>query len=119
MFDPVLLRTLIYEHGITVTLRKKAKGSYNVTTGSVSQTPTDYQVKVYFFNNDPSVGEFAIVSKAERRAVVADKLINGQPTPEIDSTDELIFNGKTTSVTRVTNISSYTSSMCQLLYLKD
>ena len=119
MFDPTLLRKLIYEHGTTVTLRKRANGTYNVTTGKLTQTPTDYQVKVYFFNNDPSVGEFAIVSKAERRAVVSDKLTDGTDTPEIDSTDEIIFGGKTTEVTRVTKISSYTATMCQLLYLKD
>jgi hypothetical protein len=119
MFDPASLRALISEHGVTVTLRKKAAGAYNVTTGSVTQTITDYQVKAYFFNNDPSVGEFAVHQTGERRMVVSDKLTNGAITPEIDSTDEIVFGSKTTTVTRSSVIASAGSTMCQLLYLRD
>lgn len=51
--------------------------------------------------------------------VVSDKLNNGTVTPEIDATDEIVFGGKTTTVTRVTKISSSSSTMCQMLYLRD
>lgn len=119
MFDPSSLRQLINEHGITLTLRKKVAGAYDVATGTVSQTSTDYIVKGYFFNNDPSVAEFNNQMMGERRMVVSDKLNNGTVTPEIDATDEIVFGGKITTVTRVTKISSSSSIMCQLLYLRD
>lgn len=119
MFDAASLRALINEHGITVTLRKKVAGAYNTTTGKVTHTNTDYAVKGYFFNNDPSVAEFNTTVMGERRMVLSDKLDNGSDTPEVDATDEILFGAKTTTVTRVTKISSYTSTMCQMLYLRD
>ena len=119
MFDPYTLRKLITEHGVTVTLRKKSTGAYNTTTGKVTQTNTDYTVQVYFFNNDPSVGQFSIAAKAERRAVVSDRLSDGSNTPDIDSSDELIFQSNIITVTRSSKITSSTSNMCQLLYLQD
>lgn len=119
MFDPSSLRTLIYEHGITLTLRKKAASAYDVATGTVTQTNTDYTLKGYFFNNDISVGEFSIQLMGERRLVLADKLTDGSDTPDIDATDEVIFNGKTTTVTRASKISSGGSAMCHMVYLRD
>jgi hypothetical protein len=119
MFDPSSLRQLIYEHGTTVTLRKKSAGAYDVATGKVTQTNTDYTVKAYFFNNDLSVNEFNIPLTSERRIVVSDKLIDGNLTPEIDATDEIVFGGKTTTVIRSSIIASNGSAMCHLLYLRD
>lgn len=119
MFDATSLRALINEHGVTVTLRKKVAGVYNTTTGKVTHTITDYTVKGYFFNNDPSVAEFNTTMMGERRMVLSDKLNNGLDTPEVDATDEIVFCSNTTTVTRVTKISSYTSTMCQMLYLRD
>lgn len=119
MFDASSLRELIYEHGITVTLRKKSAGAYNVATGSVTHTNTDYLVKGYFFNNDPSVAEFNTQMMGDRRLVLSDKLINGHDTPEVLATDEVLFGSKVTTVTRNTKISSVGSTMCQMLYLRD
>lgn len=119
MFDPNLLRQLIKEHGVVVTLRKKATGVYNTTTGIVTQSNTDYTVKGYFFNNDPSVGEFSSVLHGERRIVLSDKLTNGSSVPEVDSTDEILYSGKTSPVIRSSRIDSAGVNMCQLLYLKD
>jgi hypothetical protein len=119
MFDPSSLRQLINEHGITITLRKKTQGAYDVATGTVSQTNTDYTLKGFFFNNDPSVSEFQIQQTGERRVVLSDKLENGSNTPDVDTTDEIVFGSKTTTVIRVTQISSSTSTMCQMCYLRD
>jgi hypothetical protein len=119
MFDPSSLRELIYEHGITVTLRKKSAGAYDVASGTITHTNTDYTVKGYFFNNDPSVAEFNTQMMGDRRLVLSDKLTNGVDTPEVLATDEIVFNGKTTTVTRNTKISSGGSTMCQMLYLRD
>lgn len=119
MFDAASLRKLINEHGVTVTLRKKSNGSYNVTTGKVVQSNTDYTVRVYFFNNDPSVGEFSNILKAERRAVISDILTNGLTTPDVDASDEIIHGSYTTTITRTTKITSGSRNMCQLVYLRD
>lgn len=119
MFDAHSLRQLIKEHGTTVTLRKKDAGAYDVATGTVSQTNTDYIVKAFFFNNDPSVAEFNTQMMGERRVVISDRMINGITTPDIDATDEIVFGGKVTTVTRVTKIMSAGKNMCQMLYLRD
>lgn len=119
MFDAASLRKLIEEHGTTVTLRKKENGAYNVTTGKTVQSYTDYTVKAYFFNNDPSVGDFSNMLRAERRAVISDKLVNGSVTPDLDASDEIINGSYTTTVTRTTKITSRSSNMCQLVYLRD
>ena len=119
MFDPNLLRQLINEHGVTVSLIKRATGVYDATTGKVSQTNTTYTLKAYFFNNDPSVGEFSSVLHGERRMVLSDKLSNGDPTPEADATDEISYLGKTSAIVRSSRIDSAGTNMCQLLYLKD
>jgi hypothetical protein len=119
MFDPASLRALINEHGVTVTLRKKAAGVYNVATGTVGYTNTDYSVKGYFFNNDPSVAEFQIQQNGERRILLSDKLVNGAITPEVTASDEILFSSKTTTVIRTTVISSANSTMCQMCYLRD
>lgn len=119
MFDPHTLRQLINEHGIVVTLKKRATGVYNSTTGVVAQTDTNFSVKGYFFNNDPSVGEFSTVFHGERRIVLSDKLTNGSVVPEVDASDEIVYNGKTSPVTRSSRIDSAGINMCQLLYLRD
>lgn len=119
MFDPHSLRQLIKEHGIALTLRKKDAGTYDVATGTITQTNTDYSVRAFFFNNDPSVAEFTPVMMGERRLVVSDKLVDGAITPDIDATDEIIFGTKTTTVTRSSKIMSAGQTMCQLLYLRD
>lgn len=119
MFDAASLRELINEHGVIVTLRKKSNNTYNVTTGKVVQSNTDYTVKAYFFNNDPSVGEFSNLLKAERRAVISDILTNGSVTPDVDASDEIIHGSYTTTITRASKITSSSDNMCQMVYLRD
>lgn len=119
MFDVASLRQLINEHGVNVTLRKKANGAYNATTGVIAQTVTDYTVKVYFFNNDPSIAEFNTTIMGERRVVVSDLLVDGSATPDITANDEIVGDGDTVNVTRSSKIRSGSATMCQLLYVKE
>ncbi len=119
MFDPYTLRTLINEHGTTVTLRKRSNGAYDPASGSVVQSNTDYSVKAYFFNADMSIAEFKTVMTGERRVVVSDKLNNGNTTPDIDATDQIIGFGDTVNVTRASKITSDGVAMCHLLYVKE
>jgi hypothetical protein len=119
MFDPALLRQLIKEHGVVVTLRKKSTGAYDPSTGVLSQTNSDYLVKAYFYNNDPSYAEFNSVARGERRVVVSDILVNGSVTPEILANDEIVGFGDTVVVTRSSKITSGNSVMCQILYVRE
>jgi hypothetical protein len=126
MFDPASLRSLINEHGIVVTLRKRVNGAYDVKAGTVTQTGTDYSVKAYFFNNDPSMlpfnqanARYDNIIASERRVVLSDKLVNGLATPEVDVTDQIVYGGVSANVTRNTIISSGTATMCQMLSVSE
>lgn len=126
MFDPASLRQLINEHGITVTLRKRANSAYNVQNGTITQANTDYSVKAYFFNNDPSMlpfnqanARYDNIIGSERRVVLSDKLTNGLATPVVDVTDQIVYGGVAANVTRNTTISSGTATMCQMLYVSE
>lgn len=126
MFDPFTLRTLIEEHGSVVTLRKRVNIVYDTASGSLVQGETDYQVKAYFFNNDPSMlpfnqanARYDNIAASEKRVVVSDKLTDGSSTPAIDVSDQIIGDGVTANVTKTTKITSAGSSMCQMLYVGD
>jgi hypothetical protein len=126
MFDPYTLRTLINEHGVVVTLRKRLNSAYDQLSGTVVQGNTDYQVKAYYFNNDPSMlpfnqanARYDNVATGEKRVVVSDKLLDGSNTPAIDVTDQIIGDGSTANVTRTTKITSAGDTMCQMLYVSD
>lgn len=126
MFDPATLRTLINEHGIVVTLRKRLNGAYDPASGTVVQGNTDYQVKAYYFNNDPSMlpfnqanARYDNIATGEKRVVLSDKLLSGANTPAVDVSDQIIGDGVTANVTRVAKITSAGDTMCQLLYVSD
>lgn len=126
MFDPSTLRTLINEHGVVVTLRKRLNGTYDPASGTVLQGNTDYQVKAYYFNNDPSMlpfnqanARYDNIVSSEKRVVLSDKLLSGDNTPAVDVSDQIIGDGSTANVTRVAKITSAGDTMCQMLYVSD
>jgi hypothetical protein len=126
IFDPATLRTLINQHGVTVTIRKRVNGTYDPVSGTLVQSNTDYTARAYFFNSDPSVlpfnqanARYDNIISTEKRVVVSDKLTNGNNTPEIDATDQVLYDGKEYQVTRTTDISSGASKMCQMLYVSE
>lgn len=126
IFDPATLRTLINQHGVTVTIRKRVNGTYDPVSGTLVQSNTDYTARAYFFNSDPSFlpfnqanARYDNVTATEKRVVVSDKLTNGNNTPEIDATDQVLYDGKEYQVTRTTDISSGASKMCQMLYVSE
>lgn len=51
MFDPSTIKFLVNEHGHNVTLRRITNGSYDVATGVLSTTTTDFVVKAYPHEN--------------------------------------------------------------------
>lgn len=119
MFDPYTLNVLLQEHGRTVTLRKLSESAYNAITGTVSRTPTDYSVRAYFYNDVPQMVEFTNVAFGSKRCVLSNLLTNGSPTPLPDVSDQILYTGDTTSITKVSPITSNGVNMCILLHLEE
>jgi len=118
-FDPYTLRQLIKEHGISLTLRKRAASAYNSDTGTVTQTNTDYTVRGYFYDYTSDMIDGESILRGDRRVVLDCVLVNGSVTPEPDATDQIIGLGDTVNIVRVMEIKSSTNTMCYLLQVRE
>jgi hypothetical protein len=118
-FDPYTLRQMIKEHGIALTLRKRAAGAYNAATGAVTQTNTDYAVRGYFYDYTPDMIDGSSILRGDRRVVLDNKLTNGSATPEPDATDQIIGLGDTVNIVKVMEIKSGSGTMCYLLQVRE
>lgn len=118
-FDPSTLRQLIKEHGIALTLRKRAASAYNNDTGTVTTTNTDYAVRGYFYDYTPDMIDGNSILRGDRRVVLDCKLINGTNTPEPDATDQIIGLGDTVNIVKVMEIKSGSNTMCYLLQVRE
>lgn len=118
-FDPSTLRQLINEHGIALTLRKRAAGAYNDTTGTVTTTNTDYTVRGYFYDYTPDMIDSNSILRGDRRVVLDSKLTNGSATPEPDATDQIIGLGDTVNIVKVMEIKSGSATMCYQLQVRE
>jgi hypothetical protein len=118
-FDPFTLRQMIREHGIALTLRKRAAGAYNVTLGTVTQTNTDYALQGYFYDYTPDMIDGNSILRGDRRVVLDNKLTNGSATPEPDATDQIIGLGDTVNIVKVMEIKSGSGTMCYLLQVRE
>jgi len=118
-FDPYTLRQLIKEHGIALTLRKRAAGAYNSDTGTVTTTNTDYAVRGYFYDYTPEMVDSNSILRGDRRVVLDSKLINGSATPAPDATDQIIGLGDTVNIVKVMEIKSGSATMCYQLQVRE
>jgi hypothetical protein len=118
-FDPYTLRQLIREHGISLTLRKRASSAYDSDTGTVTQTNTDYTVRGYFYDYTSDMVDGESILRGDRRVVLDCVLANGSATPEPDATDQIIGLGDTVNIVRVMEIKSSTNTMCYLLQVRE
>lgn len=118
-FDPYTLRQLIKEHGIALTLRKRAASAYNNDTGTVTQTNTDYAVRGYFYDYTPDMVDGNSILRGDRRVVLDCKMTNGQTTVEPDATDQIIGLGDTVNIVKVMEIKSGSKTMCYLLQVRE
>ena len=66
-FDPTTLRSMIKEHGRTVTLRKRAMTGYSAATGTLTTTNTDYKVRAYFYDYTPDMIDDENILRGDRR----------------------------------------------------
>lgn len=118
-FDPYTLRQLIKEHGMALTLRKRAAGAYNDDTGSVTTTNTDYAVRGYFYDYTPDMIDGQSILRGDRRVVLDSVLIAGTATPEPDATDQIIGLGDTVNIVKVMEIKSGSATMCYQLQVRE
>ena len=118
-FDPYTLRQLIKEHGISLTLRKRTASAYNTTTGTVTQTNTDYTVRGYSYDYTSDMVDGQSILRGDRRVVLDCKLTNGSATPEPDATDQIIGLSDTVNIVKVMEIKSSTNTMCYLLQVRE
>lgn len=118
-FDPYTLRQMIKEHGISLTLRKRAAGAYNNDTGAVTTTNTDYVVRGYFYDYTPDMIDGNSILRGDRRVVLDCKLVNNGNTPEPDATDQIIGLGDTVNIVKVMEIKSGSATMCYLLQVRE
>ena len=118
-FDPYTLRQLIKEHGIALTLRKRAAGTYDNNTGTVTTTNTDYAVRGYFYDYTPDMVDGDSILRGDRRVVLDCKLTNGTNTPEPDATDQIIGLGDIVNIIKVMEIKSGANTMCYLLQVRE
>lgn len=118
-FDPYTLRQLIKEHGMALTLRKRAAGSYDSDLGTVTTTNTDYAVRGYFYDYTPDMIDGNSILRGDRRVVLDSLLINGTATPEPDATDQIVGLGDTVNIVKVMEIKSGSSTMCYQLQVRE
>lgn len=118
-FDPYTLRQLIKEHGIALTLRKRAASAYDNDLGTVTTTNTDYAVRGYFYDYTPDMIDGNSILRGDRRVVLDCKLTNGSNTPEPDATDQIIGLGDTVNIVKVMEIKSGSNTMCYLLQVRE
>ena len=118
-FDPSTLRQLLSEHGMALTLRKRAAGAYDDTLGTVTATNTDYAVRGYFYDYTPDMLDSSSILLGDRRVVLDSKLTDGSATPEPDATDQIIGLGDTVNIVKVMEIKSGSATMCYQLQVRE
>lgn len=118
-FDPYTLRQLIKEHGMALTLRKRAASAYDNDLGTVTTTNTDYAVRGYFYDYTPDMIDGNSILRGDRTVVLDNKLTSGTSTPEPDATDQIIGLGDTVNIVKVMEIKSGGATMCYLLQVRE
>ena len=96
----------IKQHGRPLTLRKRTTGTYDVSTGTVTQAYTDYQAYGYSSKTVPyELSDNSTVLNS-RNIILTSHQIDGSnlPTPKV--TDQVIVDGYTVDVTYVDVVKS-------------
>lgn len=96
----------IKQHGIVVTLRSRATGSYNDATGVVAITYTDYSV--YGFSNAIVPSDLAqdSVINTHRTVILKSKQVNNSALPLPKVNDQVIIGSVTLDVVEVDMVNS-------------
>lgn len=117
-FDNTSIRYFIKEHGLLLTLRKRAKGAYNTTTGTVSYTNTDYSAYGFSYKNTPISLQDNSVIVATRKVILSNLQSNGSSLPEPKTEDQIIVDGSTFDIIKVMVVKSADKVVCYTLDVK-
>lgn len=117
-FSTFTLNKMINDHGVVYTLRTRVAGAYNVTTGAVTNTNTDYSVKGYEYNNTVEGLSKDSLQSGIKRVCLSAVTTAGAAYPKPTTNDQLIF-GKTVDIVVVKEIKSGSAVMCYILEVKD
>lgn len=116
-FRAIDLFNLVNDFGETLTLRKTTtSGTYDTSTGRVTgSATTDYVAKGYFFNNDIGLMLNSKTSNGDRYCVFSSVDLPVEP----DTDDQVVGNGDTVNIVRVSTIFSGGSSVCYICEVRE
>ena len=108
---------LLKDYGQPLTYTKVTEGSYSPTTGTSSNTETNYAVLGYFFNYRDTDTTVTLVQRGNRRVVLSYRAINGTVIPKPELGDTITGNEDKVVVTRVDTIMEGSSPACYILFV--
>lgn len=87
--------------GLAMTLRRTVPGEYDPTTGTSSETTTDYAGSAFRQDFDLKDIDGSLVKSGDVLFLVSPVLLDGSDTPEPKTQDKIIFDGQTYNVESV------------------
>ena len=118
-FRTTILKKLVDTHGKAVTFKSVTQGTYNVSTGSVTNTSTDATVKVFFGSYHVSEMNGTIIQEGDRKAVVNTLDTSGNPIVEPKTGDTFVGQGDTVRIENVQKIFSGTTIACYVCQVRE
>lgn len=116
---PQEIRTLIEDHGQTVTLRYVTEGTYDPSTGGLTGgSNTDSTVLAYFYNYALDEIDGSNVISGDRRVVLPTVDSSGDTLTEPSIDDEIIGQGDTVKIVRVEKVYSDVL-VCYMLQVRE
>lgn len=117
-FDTYTLNMLLREHGINVLLRKQAESAYNNDTGTITQTPTDYTVRAYFYDYNSETLTPDSILGGDRAVIMSATLPDGSATPKPNATDHIV-NGDVLDIVKVVEVKSGSATLFYTIQVRD
>lgn len=113
------LLTLVNRFGKSVTLRAVTTGTYNVSTGSVTNTTSDTTVKAYFGNYTLEEMDGSSIVKGDRKVVVNTLDTSNVSITEPKVGDLIVGEDDTVSIVSVQKILSGTTPTCYICQVRE
>lgn len=114
-FDTYTIRYFINEHGVVTTLKKRTKGAYNSATGSVTFTTTEHKVYGFSYKTSPEALQENSVVTSVRKVILSGLKTNHKPLPMPTVEDQIVINGVTYDILKVSDVRSANNVVCYTL----
>ncbi|CAB4125098.1 hypothetical protein UFOVP59_77 [uncultured Caudovirales phage] len=114
-FDQTSIRLFLKEHGKALILRKRSAGEYDLTTGTIGHTTTDYSVNGYSMNNSPFEITPESIVVATRRVILSSKQTDGTDLPPPEINDQVVDGEDVFDVLRVYDSKTHETPICYTL----